>query len=84
MNAIKCIVSSWHGGTLNDRRDVSSVLRLLEKEKRWEAPNHPQGVLSQNWSGIKKNRFITCMVLKAKANERHKNMALCRDEFRGP
>ncbi|GFW04510.1 hypothetical protein TNCV_878791 [Trichonephila clavipes] len=45
---------------------------------------HPQGVLSQNWGGTEQNRAVPCMVLKAKANDRRKNLALSRDELRGP
>ncbi|GFU89993.1 uncharacterized protein TNCV_2438801 [Trichonephila clavipes] len=38
----KCIVPSRHGGTLNSRRAASSLVRLVEGEKRWEAPDHPR------------------------------------------
>ncbi|GFV39408.1 hypothetical protein TNCV_1231091 [Trichonephila clavipes] len=37
-----------------------------------EASDHSQGVLPQNWGGIKSNRTVTCMVLKATINDRHK------------
>ncbi|GFV57645.1 hypothetical protein TNCV_3132331 [Trichonephila clavipes] len=30
----------------------------------------PQGVLPQNWGGTEQNRTVTCMVLKATANDR--------------
>ncbi|GFV39291.1 hypothetical protein TNCV_1229931 [Trichonephila clavipes] len=43
--------------------------------------DHPQGVLPQNWGETKQNRTVTCMVLKAKANDRRKNLALRRDKF---
>ncbi|GFW20408.1 uncharacterized protein TNCV_4546751 [Trichonephila clavipes] len=52
-------------------------------EERWKASDHPQSVLLLNWGGIESNRTVTCMVLKATANDRH-HSALCRDEFRGP
>ncbi|GFX31299.1 hypothetical protein TNCV_2061181 [Trichonephila clavipes] len=58
--------------------------RLVEGEARWEAPDHPQSVLPQNWGGTEQNRTVSCMVLKAKANDRRKNKALSRDEFLGP
>ncbi|GFV65324.1 hypothetical protein TNCV_4573241 [Trichonephila clavipes] len=52
------------------------------------APDHvvPDllGVLPQIWGGTEQNRIVTCMVLTAKANDRRKNLALSRDEFRGP
>ncbi|GFW70328.1 hypothetical protein TNCV_5131541 [Trichonephila clavipes] len=45
-------------------------------EERWEAPDHSQGVLPQNWDGTEQNRTVTCMVHEAKANVWHKNLAL--------
>ncbi|GFT04958.1 uncharacterized protein TNCV_4744941 [Trichonephila clavipes] len=47
-------------------------------------PDHPQGFLPLNWGGTEQKRTVTCMVLKAKANDRRKILALSRDEFRGP
>ncbi|GFV47017.1 hypothetical protein TNCV_2699111 [Trichonephila clavipes] len=44
MGASKYIVSSWHGGTLNSRRATSSLVRLVEGEDRWEAPDLPPGM----------------------------------------
>ncbi|GFY36299.1 uncharacterized protein TNCV_3450021 [Trichonephila clavipes] len=35
MDVCKCIVPSWHGGTLNSRRAVSPLVMLLEGEERW-------------------------------------------------
>ncbi|GFV47406.1 hypothetical protein TNCV_4830621 [Trichonephila clavipes] len=52
--------------------------------ERWEGPDHPHGVLPQNWGGTEQIRTVTCMVLKTKANDRQKNIALSHDEFRGP
>ncbi|GFX53490.1 hypothetical protein TNCV_4652761 [Trichonephila clavipes] len=69
--------------TLNSRRAASPLVRLVEGEERWEAPDHPQGVLSLNWDETELNRSVTCMVLKALANDRC-HLALCHDEFRGP
>ncbi|GFV56396.1 uncharacterized protein TNCV_855491 [Trichonephila clavipes] len=74
MDVCKCIVPSRQGGTLNSRRAASPLVRLVEEEERWEAPDHPQGVLPQNWGGTEQNRTVTCMVLKAKANDRRKNL----------
>ncbi|GFV76862.1 uncharacterized protein TNCV_689331 [Trichonephila clavipes] len=74
MAVCKCIVPSRHRGTLN--RTASPLARLVEEEKRWEAPDHPQGVLPKNWGETEQNRTVSCMVLKAKANDRNKNLAL--------
>ncbi|GFY35210.1 hypothetical protein TNCV_5045841 [Trichonephila clavipes] len=48
MHVCKCIVPSRHGGTLNSLRAASPLVRLVEGEERWEAPDNSQGVLSQN------------------------------------
>ncbi|GFS69122.1 uncharacterized protein TNCV_4009841 [Trichonephila clavipes] len=40
---------SRHGGTLNSRRAASPLVRLVEGEESWEAPDHLQGVLPLNW-----------------------------------
>ncbi|GFX73748.1 uncharacterized protein TNCV_4290641 [Trichonephila clavipes] len=82
MDVSKCIEPLRHGGTLNSRQAESPLDRFVEE--RWEAPDHPQGVLPQNWGGIVQNRTFTCMVLNANANDRRKNLSLHRDEFRGP
>ncbi|GFX09014.1 uncharacterized protein TNCV_4165931 [Trichonephila clavipes] len=83
MDVCKCIVPLRHGGTLNSRRAASPLMWLVEGEKRWEAFDHPQSVLLLNWGGTEPNRSVTCMVLKAAANDR-RHLALCHDEFRGP
>ncbi|GFV64236.1 uncharacterized protein TNCV_3000011 [Trichonephila clavipes] len=70
--------------TLNSRGAASPLVRLVEGEERWEAPDHLQGVLPQNWGGTKQNRIVTSMVFKAKANNWCKNLALSHDEFCGP
>ncbi|GFV66578.1 cullin-4A [Trichonephila clavipes] len=70
-----------HGGTLNSRRAASPLVRL-EGEERWEAPN-PQRVFPLNWGETELNCSVTCMVLKATANDR-RDLALYHDEFRGP
>ncbi|GFW86655.1 hypothetical protein TNCV_4334391 [Trichonephila clavipes] len=44
----KCFVLVRHGGTLNSRRATSPLVRLVEGEDRWEAPDLPQRVLPQN------------------------------------
>ncbi|GFW12437.1 cullin-4A [Trichonephila clavipes] len=55
-----------HGGTLNSSRTASPLVRLAEGKERWEA----QDALPQNWDGKEPNCTVTCMVLKAKANDR--------------
>ncbi|GFT93608.1 uncharacterized protein TNCV_677441 [Trichonephila clavipes] len=62
---------------------ASPLVRLVEGEERWEASDHPQGVLLLNWGGTEPNRTVTCMVLKATANDK-RHFALTYDEFRGP
>ncbi|GFU78955.1 uncharacterized protein TNCV_307961 [Trichonephila clavipes] len=62
-----------HGGTLNNHRAASPLVWLVEGDERWEAPGHPQGFLPLNWGGTEQNCTVTCMVLKAKANDRRKN-----------
>ncbi|GFY07683.1 uncharacterized protein TNCV_4095531 [Trichonephila clavipes] len=78
------VVPSQHGGTLNSHRAPSPLVRLVEREEKWEAPDHPQGALPQNWGESEPIRPVTCMVLKVKANDRRKNLALSRDEFCRP
>ncbi|GFV59201.1 uncharacterized protein TNCV_2339421 [Trichonephila clavipes] len=83
MNVCKCIVPSQHGDTLNSHRATSLLVRLVEGEERWQAPDYSQGVLSQNWSEAELSRLVSCMVLNATVNGR-RHLALCQDEFRGP
>ncbi|GFT47522.1 uncharacterized protein TNCV_3750451 [Trichonephila clavipes] len=42
MHVCKCLVPSWHGGNLNNRRAASPLVRMVEGEERWEAPDHHQ------------------------------------------
>ncbi|GFV58004.1 hypothetical protein TNCV_2573001 [Trichonephila clavipes] len=61
MDVFKCMVSSRHRGTLNSRRVVSPLVKLVEGEERSEAPEPPdvlslkigvemsQNVLSSAW-----------------------------------
>ncbi|GFS64722.1 uncharacterized protein TNCV_4685081 [Trichonephila clavipes] len=69
MDVYKCSAFA-QGDTLNSRRAASPFVRSLEGEKRWEAPDHSQGVLPQNWGGAEQNRTVICMVLKATTNDR--------------
>ncbi|GFV69714.1 uncharacterized protein TNCV_4508261 [Trichonephila clavipes] len=65
------------------RRAASHLVRLVEGEERWEAPDYPQGVLPLNWSETELYRSVTCVVFKATANDRRR-LTLCHNEFRGP
>ncbi|GFY15982.1 uncharacterized protein TNCV_1286271 [Trichonephila clavipes] len=84
VDVCKSIVLLWHGDSLNSLRAASALMKLVEGQERWEAPDYLQGVLPQNWSGIELNLTIICMVLKAMDDDRRKNLAPCCDEFRGP
>ncbi|GFW40669.1 uncharacterized protein TNCV_2836131 [Trichonephila clavipes] len=83
MDVCECIVPSRHESTLNSRRAVNPLVRLVEGEERWESPDHFQGVLPLNWGETELNRSVTCMLLKATANDKC-HLALIHDEFRGP
>ncbi|GFY27387.1 hypothetical protein TNCV_2070071 [Trichonephila clavipes] len=49
MNVCKFIESLRLGDILNSRRATSPLMRSVEREKRWEAPDHFQSFLHQNW-----------------------------------
>ncbi|GFT95867.1 uncharacterized protein TNCV_312121 [Trichonephila clavipes] len=72
--------ATWN--TLNSRRAASPLVKLVEREERWESSDHSQGVRPQNWGETEINPSVTCMVLKTTANDR-RHLALCHDEFRG-
>ncbi|GFY12065.1 uncharacterized protein TNCV_4975651 [Trichonephila clavipes] len=76
MDVCKCIVPVRHGVTLNSRRVARPLVRLVEGEERWGPLTFPQGVLPQNWGGIKLNHTVTFMVLKATANDRRTSSPL--------
>ncbi|GFW99836.1 uncharacterized protein TNCV_3420651 [Trichonephila clavipes] len=70
MDVCKCIVPTQHRGTLNSRRAANALVRLVAGEEMWES------VFPQNWGGTKLNRTVTCMVLKATANDRRTSSPL--------
>ncbi|GFW97342.1 hypothetical protein TNCV_3091801 [Trichonephila clavipes] len=72
-----------HGVTLHSHRAASLLVRLVEGEVRWEAPDHSQGVLPHNWGGKEPNHTMTCLVLKAKTNDRRKTSPLPSMNFVG-
>ncbi|GFW46824.1 hypothetical protein TNCV_2981801 [Trichonephila clavipes] len=49
---------------------LSPLVRLVEREERWEASDHLWIVFPQNWGGSESNRTVTCVVLKTTANDR--------------
>ncbi|GFV34753.1 transposable element Tcb2 transposase [Trichonephila clavipes] len=64
MDVCKCIVPLRNGDTLNSHRVASPLVRFVKE--RWEALEHSQGVLPQNWGGTEQSHIVPCMVLKAK------------------
>ncbi|GFX23146.1 hypothetical protein TNCV_2933101 [Trichonephila clavipes] len=68
MDVCKCTVPLRHGSTLNSRQAAIPLVWLVEG--RWEVPDYSQGFLTLNWGGTEQKRTNTCMVLKAKANDR--------------
>ncbi|GFU67533.1 uncharacterized protein TNCV_3239801 [Trichonephila clavipes] len=70
MDGCKYALPLRHGGSLNSHRAASPLMRLVGREERWDAPDHPLGVLSQNWNGTEPKYTITCIELKAAANDR--------------
>ncbi|GFX84906.1 hypothetical protein TNCV_4997381 [Trichonephila clavipes] len=50
---------SWHGGTPNSCRAAIPLARLVEGVEWRETPDHPLGVLPENWGGIESNPSVT-------------------------
>ncbi|GFU16460.1 hypothetical protein TNCV_836351 [Trichonephila clavipes] len=50
----------------------------MEGEDRFVAHDQPHGVLTQNWLRIEPIRIVTCLVLKAMANNWRKSSTLSR------
>ncbi|GFV17450.1 hypothetical protein TNCV_4008911 [Trichonephila clavipes] len=71
MDVCKCILSLRHGGTQNSRRATSRLVGGRGREVGGPWP--PAGFLPLNLDGTEKSRTATCMVLKAKANDKCKN-----------
>ncbi|GFY17608.1 hypothetical protein TNCV_3519631 [Trichonephila clavipes] len=80
--------SARAGGAQNDfslvesHQAASPLVRLVKAKERQWSPSHLQGVLHQNWGGNELNRTVTCIVLKASANNRRVHLASYHDEFR--
>ncbi|GFW53780.1 hypothetical protein TNCV_3938741 [Trichonephila clavipes] len=73
MDICKCIMPVWPGDTLNSCRDTSPFVWLVEGKERSETPDHTAAVLSQNGAVIELNNNITCIELKATANDQRTN-----------
>ncbi|GFV48371.1 uncharacterized protein TNCV_2512711 [Trichonephila clavipes] len=73
MDVCKCIMPLRYGGILNSHRAASPLVWLVEGKERWETPGYSQGFLPLNWGGTEQNCIVTCIVLKAKVNDRRKN-----------
>ncbi|GFU68036.1 uncharacterized protein TNCV_2823791 [Trichonephila clavipes] len=70
-------------GVLFSPSSRKSSRRLLEGKERWEAHDHLQIALPQNWGRNEPNSTVFCIVLKATANDR-RHLALFRDESLKP
>ncbi|GFV51357.1 hypothetical protein TNCV_4687201 [Trichonephila clavipes] len=57
MDVCNCIVPLRQVVTLNSSRAASPLVRLVEEEVRWEAPDHHQGVFNQNWGGTEPKSY---------------------------
>ncbi|GFU86146.1 hypothetical protein TNCV_368041 [Trichonephila clavipes] len=70
---------------IKSKKIISSPIRYSGwwKGERGGRPLTTPDVLPQNWGGNESDHTITCMVLKAMANDR-RHLVLCHDEFRGP
>ncbi|GFX70961.1 hypothetical protein TNCV_1689441 [Trichonephila clavipes] len=64
--------AAW--GNLNIRRAASRLEKLVGRE----ASDHSQGVIPQNRPGTEPKHTVSCMVLKAAANDRLKTSPLTR------
>ncbi|GFV01615.1 hypothetical protein TNCV_2962081 [Trichonephila clavipes] len=61
-----------------------SFREVGERGREVGGPCPPYDVLPQDWGGTEQNSIVTCMRLRAKTNDRRKNLALRRDVFHGP
>ncbi|GFW97646.1 uncharacterized protein TNCV_685161 [Trichonephila clavipes] len=83
IDVCKCIVPSRNGGTINSPLPFASQVLSCGwwKGKRDGKPMTTPGVFSQNCGGNEPNHTVTCVELKATANDR-RHLALFHDEFR--
>ncbi|GFV68026.1 hypothetical protein TNCV_1873081 [Trichonephila clavipes] len=66
-------------------RAVEQQILSYGSWKGWKdgRPLTTPGDLPQIWCGNEPNHTVTCMVLKATANDK-RHLALCHNEFHGP
>ncbi|GFX34958.1 hypothetical protein TNCV_2328981 [Trichonephila clavipes] len=68
-----------HRGSLNSRRSASPFVRLVEREWRWEAYDHPNGILPKNWGGTEKSNQPQALTTSLPSlRERHDNNNISR------
>ncbi|GFV81972.1 hypothetical protein TNCV_3151701 [Trichonephila clavipes] len=73
MDVCKCIVPSWHVGTVSRRKSSRELVQGMEGMRPLTLP---QGVLSLNWGETALNRSVICMVLKDTSNDRRTSSPL--------
>ncbi|GFW34394.1 hypothetical protein TNCV_221201 [Trichonephila clavipes] len=71
MDIFKCIVPLRQS-------DVSPLVRLVEEEERWEAPNYSYGVLPENRRRTDQKRALRSKLRLMTGV----HLSLCHDEFR--
>ncbi|GFU98074.1 hypothetical protein TNCV_233491 [Trichonephila clavipes] len=70
------------GGTLNSHRAACTLARLVEREEKWEATDHPQS-FDLN-IGVEPSKIVLLLVWCSKLRlTSGVQLALFRDEFRG-
>ncbi|GFT91287.1 hypothetical protein TNCV_2168751 [Trichonephila clavipes] len=74
----------WHGGSLSNSRAASPLMRLVEVEERWVAPEILSRVFSLEIVVEPSQKTLSpvwCSKLRIKTGVL---LAPCRDGFRGP
>ncbi|GFV04741.1 hypothetical protein TNCV_2219811 [Trichonephila clavipes] len=69
-------VPSRHGGTLSSCQAASTLVRLVAGDERWETPDPTTECPPSELGRTELNRTVTCMVLKATANDRRTSSPL--------
>ncbi|GFW64030.1 hypothetical protein TNCV_707351 [Trichonephila clavipes] len=76
MDVCKCIVLTRHWSNRKSSCEVGGRGREVG------GPDQPQGFIPLNWGGTEKKCTVTCMVLKAKANDRQRRLRRLVERFR--
>ncbi|GFW37783.1 hypothetical protein TNCV_4629881 [Trichonephila clavipes] len=80
MDVCKCLVPSLQECTLNSCQATSPLVRLVKGERGGKPLTYPRMfVHPQNCCGTEPKRPVTCMVLKAMANDRRGGHLSCND-----